>query len=79
MLICKILKIRLRENRDNLTDETIQEASPGTFDGVALDSLIQFLENADRCMMEWMENYNQFNEDTFTHDVKNHKEKKWKV
>jgi DNA repair exonuclease SbcCD ATPase subunit len=61
------LKTRLLENKDSLTQENFQPLPSGGLNVPQIDSLIQALDAADESMMAWMENYNEFNEESFTH------------
>lgn len=61
------LKIQLQENKDLLISEKMQGASGGGMSETHLDSLIQALDIAENSMMVWMENYNEFNDETLTH------------
>jgi ribosomal protein L29 len=63
----KELKIQLQENKELLLNENMQSATGGAMSEHQLDSLIQALDIAENSMIVWMENYNEFNEETFTH------------
>lgn len=60
------LKKALEENRNYLTGDSLGVAQGNV--AVPVDSLIIALERADEGMMEWMRNYDKFEEETFSHE-----------
>lgn len=61
------LKKTLEENRSYLVGDSLG-APEGAESKIPVDSLIRALERADESMMEWMRNYNKFEEPTFSHE-----------
>lgn len=60
------LKKALEENRNYLTGDSLGVTQGNV--AVPVDSLIIALERADEGMMEWMRNYDKFEEETFSHE-----------
>jgi hypothetical protein len=63
----RALKEELQENKANLTNDSIAASAQGIATP-SLDSLIQALDEADNNFMNWMKNYNDFNEASFSHE-----------